>query len=226
MEWSDVSKLDDIWLNLGGRGNCHPRPGYENYIAVDLEPATEGWAVKQDLRQPLPLADGSVSRILTEDFVEHIRPDELSRLFAECYRVLKPGGYMRIACPDYNNPKDRHAFDNCEHDIRNPLHITRTDYPMMKALLEATPFKDIRFYHYWDGDTFVQKKIDYNLGPVKRTPDNDQRCHQDGLARKFRVFVSDLMFKLTHLNGFSEAEFLARKGHRLYITSIVVDLYR
>jgi len=226
MEWSEIAQRDEIWLNLGGRGNCHPRPGYENYIAVDLEPATEGWTVKHDLRQPIPLPDGSVSRILTEDFVEHVRPEEISRLLLECYRLLKPGGHMRIACPDYNNPKDRHAFDGSTHDIRNPLHITRTDYPMMKALLEASPFEDVRFHHYWEGESFVQKPIDYSLGPVKRTPDNDRRCRSDGLVRKFRTWVSDLLFIRRHPAGYAESEFLSRKGHRLYVTSLVVDVYR
>ena len=227
MEWSDVQKLPEIWLNLGGRSNCHPRPGYENYVAVDLEPVPDGWAVGHDLRKPLPLPDNSVSRIITEDFVEHIRPEEIGRLLVECHRLLKPGGHLRIACPDYNNPKDRDAFEGSpNHDKRNPLHITRTDYPMMKSILGASPFKEIRFYHYWDGDTFFQKPFDPALGPVKRTPENDQRCRQDTLGRKLRVFLSDIAFKLRHRSGYSEVEFLARKGHRLYITSLVVDLVK
>lgn len=226
MEWSDVRKLPEIWLNLGGRGNCHPRPGYENYVAVDLQPVADGWAVGHDLRKPLPLSDNSVSRILTEDFVEHIRSEETARLLVECHRILKPGGHLRMACPDYNNPKDRHAFEGSPHDIRNPLHITRTDYPLMQALLGASPFKDIRFYHYWDGDTFVQEPFDPALGPVKRTPENDRRCRPYTLGDKVRVLLGDIAFKLRHGSGYSEAEFLARKGHRLYVTSLVVDLFK
>lgn len=226
MEWSDVQKLPEIWLNLGGRSNCHPRPGYENYVAVDLEPVADGWAVGHDLRKPLPLPDNSVSRIITEDFVEHIRPEEIARLLVECHRVLKPGGHLRIACPDYNNPKDRHAFDGSPHDIRNPLHITRTDYPMMQSLLGASPFSDIRFYHYWDGDTFIQKPFDPALGPVKRTPDNDSRCRRGNVFKLIRGLFSDAWFKFSRGGNYTEAEFLARKGHRLYITSIVVDLFR
>lgn len=226
MTWADVARLPEIYLNLGGRDNCHPRPGYENYVAVDLNPMGE-WAVQHDLRQPIPLPDGSVSRIHTEDFIEHIRPEEIQRLLAECHRLLKPGGLMRIACPDYNNPKDRDAFAwGGGHDIRNPLHITRTDYPMVKALLAASPFKDYRFYHYWDGDRFVQEPIDYSLGMVRRTPDNDSRCRRPTPLKKLRGAVSDAWFRLARRGRYTEAEFLARKGHRLYVTSLVVDLRR
>ncbi len=163
MNWSDVGKLPEIYLNLGGRDNCHPKPGYEHYVAVDLEPRGE-WGVRHDLREPIPLPDGSVSRIHTEDFIEHIRPEEIRKLLTECHRLLKPGGMLRIACPDYNNPKDRKAFDwGGGHDIRNPLHITRTDYAFVKNLVESSPFRKYHFYHYWDGDRFVQEPIDYSL---------------------------------------------------------------
>lgn len=226
MDWNDVAKLDDIWLNFGGRGNCHPLPSYENYVSVDLEPPSAGWSVKHDLRDPIPLADGSVSRILTEHFVEHIKLEEISRLLIECYRLLKPGGHMRIACPDYSNPRDRRAFDGCEHDKRNPLHITRTDYHMIRKLIESSPFDDFYFFHYWDGDKFIQRNFDHSLGPIKRTPENDSRCRQDNVFRKVRTFFSDQIFKLTRSGNYTDVEFLSRRGHRLYITSLVVDLYK
>lgn len=101
MDWSEVLTKDPIYLNLGGGSNCHPRVGYENYISVDLNPPREGWAVRHDIRDPIPLPDGSVNRILSEDFMEHIRPEEIKELLAECFRLFKRGGMMRIGVPDY-----------------------------------------------------------------------------------------------------------------------------
>lgn len=226
LTWKEVEDLDEIWLNLGGRQNHHPVPEYQNYVAVDLKPIGGGWAVQHDLRTALPLADGSVSRIITEDFVEHIPADFIGQLLAEAYRVLEPGGTMRIACPDYNNPKDRFAFDGCAHDSRNEQHITRTDRFMIERLLFDSPFTEYRFLNYWDGDRFVQEDVDYSLGPVKRCPDNDPRCRRDGAQSKLRGALSDGKYAATHLRDFRLGEYRSRPGKRWHVTSVIVDIKR
>lgn len=53
-----------------------------------------------DLRDGLPLPDTSVCTIYSSHVFEHLYPDELQGLLAECHRVLRPGGGMRIVVPD------------------------------------------------------------------------------------------------------------------------------
>ena len=77
MKWHDVQKMDPIYLNLGGDSNCHPEKGYENYISVDLSLPDRSWMVAHDLREKIPLADGTVTRIHSEDFIEHIAVPEI-----------------------------------------------------------------------------------------------------------------------------------------------------
>lgn len=224
--WSDVEQLAPVWLNLGARQNHHPVAGYEGYVGVDLEPIGDGWTVQHDLRTPLPLPDGTVDRILTEDFVEHIPADFIADLLAECHRVLRPGGTMRIACPDYNNPKDRYAFDGHPHDSRNDLHITRTDRFMMERLLFASPFTDYRFVQYWDGDRFVRGELDDSLGPVKRCPDHDPRCRRAGWSARTRGVLADAKYVVTHPTSFRVGEFMSRPGKAWHVTSLIVDITR
>ncbi len=164
-----------IYLNLGGGINCHPKIGYKNYISVDINPPHEGWSVKHDVREPFPLAEHSVTRILSEDLVEHLKIEEIKVLFRECFRLLKPQAVMRIGVPDYDNPKDRLYFEK-GRDPRHPDHITLTNYELMKNIIEESPFSRYEFYHYWDEGEFIYKKIDYSLGMIKRTPVNDPRC--------------------------------------------------
>lgn len=87
-----VAAADPVRLHLG----CGPRllPGWINIDFI------LGADVLLDLRQPLPLPDASVDFIYSEDFLEHIGFQPGRRLLAECARVLKPGGTMRLATPD------------------------------------------------------------------------------------------------------------------------------
>ena len=57
--------------------------------------------IRWDVRWGLPLGDGSVRRFHCEHFFEHLRfPDEVMPALAECFRVLEPGGELRIIVPD------------------------------------------------------------------------------------------------------------------------------
>ena len=65
----------------------------------------DGWAVPgvdivTDLRQPLPLADGSCRRIFTEHVFEHIETDARSHVLAEFRRLMTSDGVLRIIVPD------------------------------------------------------------------------------------------------------------------------------
>lgn len=48
----------------------------------------------------LPLKDGSVALIFSAHLIEHLDQGSLLTLLQECRRVLKPGGRIRIECPD------------------------------------------------------------------------------------------------------------------------------
>ena len=54
-----------------------------------------------DIRTKLPFLDNSVRGIFCEHVLEHIDYDEdVPTFLAECHRVLKPGGTIRIIVPD------------------------------------------------------------------------------------------------------------------------------
>jgi predicted SAM-dependent methyltransferase len=54
-----------------------------------------------DLRCELPLADNTTRLIFTEHVLEHLDYDrDLAFVMSEFYRVLKPGGAVRIIVPD------------------------------------------------------------------------------------------------------------------------------
>lgn len=53
-----------------------------------------------DVRKPLPWANGTFTAVYASHVLEHLYLGEAQRLLKECYRVLKPGGVVRMVVPD------------------------------------------------------------------------------------------------------------------------------
>lgn len=69
-----------------------------DWLNTDIEP-TDGQAYL-DASVPFPLPDSSFRYVFSEHVVEHIPYEKAEVLFKECYRVLAPGGRIRIATPN------------------------------------------------------------------------------------------------------------------------------
>ncbi|MEL7153547.1 MAG: class I SAM-dependent methyltransferase [Pseudomonadota bacterium] len=76
---------------------------------------------RHDCRKPLPLPDGSVDHILCSHFLEHVFPDETTKILTDFQRVLKKGATAHIIVPDIavqidkykaEQGKDPQAADN------------------------------------------------------------------------------------------------------------------
>jgi len=70
----------------------------EGWLNADIYPS---WgAIHLDAGYPFPLPDRQFDDIFSEHMIEHISYAEGRRMLGECYRILKPGGTLRIATPD------------------------------------------------------------------------------------------------------------------------------
>lgn len=74
----------------------HPLPGWLN---TDLQPGHPD-ILPLDARKPLPFPDASFDFVFSEHVIEHMGFPEGCGMLAECRRILKPGGRIRIATPD------------------------------------------------------------------------------------------------------------------------------
>jgi SAM-dependent methyltransferase len=60
----------------------------EGWVNIDQNPAAD---LTLDLRERLPFPESTFSIIYSEHFLEHFSyPRDITRLLAECYRVLEP----------------------------------------------------------------------------------------------------------------------------------------
>ncbi|HEX3790502.1 MAG TPA: methyltransferase domain-containing protein, partial [Pseudonocardiaceae bacterium] len=71
---------------------------YGGWIGLDLGGPPSVYPV--DLREPLPLPTRSADGVIAEHVLEHFSPEQITALLMECHRILKPGGRIRVSCPD------------------------------------------------------------------------------------------------------------------------------
>ncbi len=69
-----------------------------NWANIDLN-KTKG-IIKHNLTQPLPIKSATIHFIFSEHFIEHINKKNGESLLDECFRVLIPGGVLRLSTPN------------------------------------------------------------------------------------------------------------------------------
>ena len=215
--WEEVAKKDPILLNLGGCGDCHPRKGYEGFVAVDIRAPREGWWVYHDLLKPIPLPDGYVERIHTEEFLQFLPLEDVEKIIRECYRVLKSGGRFRISTVDFNHPKNYSYLLKGKSPYNGVLVLMH--YELLKEVLDRSPFEEVNFLHYWKDGEFVQNPIDYSLGHIRRTPEHDKRNREVSPMGIWKNFL----FRLSKGFRLKPKDMVCLRGKPNHITSLVVD---
>ena len=81
-------------LHLGAGPNI-----LAGWLNTDVEPKGIG-VYYLDAGKPFPIQDQAFDYIFNEHLIEHFTYRDGLRVLQECYRVLKPGGAIRIATPD------------------------------------------------------------------------------------------------------------------------------
>ena len=71
---------------------------YAGWLNTDIEPT--GGQVYLNAAGTFPLPDRSVQYIFGEHVIEHLTYEEGLSMLRECYRVLAPGGKVRLATPN------------------------------------------------------------------------------------------------------------------------------
>jgi len=82
-----------IYIEVG----AGDKKGENGWITIDV---TKNCDVYWDLRKGLPFPDGSISKIYSSHFFEHLSFKEGQKFLNECLRVLVPGGNFSICVPN------------------------------------------------------------------------------------------------------------------------------
>ena len=73
-----------------------------DWLNFDFAPASPT-VRKANLLGRLPVADGAAALVYSSHFLEHVPRDLVPGFLRECWRVLRPGGVVRLVLPDLEN---------------------------------------------------------------------------------------------------------------------------
>lgn len=111
--------------------------------------------------------DDTVSLIYASHILEHFGRHEVKRVLAEWYRVLKPGGTLRLAVPDFLSIvlayEKGHPIEELMgllyggQDSKLNYHQVCFDYKYLEKLLKEVGFTEVKLYEWQDT---IHKKFD------------------------------------------------------------------
>lgn len=73
--------------------------GIVGWLNADLAPDSPQ-ILQLDATRPFPFPDSCFDYVFSEHMIEHVDLPGGRRMLAECHRILKPGGKLRISTPD------------------------------------------------------------------------------------------------------------------------------
>lgn len=116
-----------------GAGGSRPT----GWVTHDIEVPIEG---------PLPYADNTVDKIRAEHVIEHVDSAGLIHFLDSCYRILKPGGMLRLCVPIITAPPETFRLNREQaRDLAiNHGHKCIHNYFTIQAALWIAGFPDLQ----------------------------------------------------------------------------------
>jgi predicted SAM-dependent methyltransferase len=131
----------------------------------------EHFFIHHDLSYGLPLADGVADFVYSSHFLEHLFQKDAEYLLKEMYRVLKPGGTLRISVPDLKYAIALYQSGDKEKMLTSYFfveddgsyyarHKFMYDFEMLAEVLRNIGFKEVNQCSFQQGHTPDIKVLD------------------------------------------------------------------
>lgn len=180
------------YVNLGSGPNVVP-----GFVNIDFF-NTGGIDYGADLRYPLKIASSAVDGIFCEHTLEHLTYSQVNAVLGECYRILKPGGVIRVVLPDLSLFMRNYCAGNRDWFARweELIFITSRDSERaarrLLTSMEAVSFVTQEYGHVscWDFETLAAYLEKNGFREITATGPGKGRCAEllidlDDEERKF-----------------------------------------
>ncbi len=172
------------WINVDGSWNArlakYPRlrrmlSSFRLLPPDKLEIPWSPSILIRDVRKPFPFSDGSVTAVYASHVLEHLYREEGQRLIAESFRVLAPGGILRIVVPDLRAIVEEYLGSG---PLKNPR--TESETPASSHLLYRIydAWQDFHSHKWmYDADSLISLFKRTGFEQVER-----RECHNSRIA--------------------------------------------
>lgn len=137
-------------------------------IRLDIDPAVAP-DILGTMTDMAEVADGSMDALYSSHNVEHLYAHEVPLAFAEFFRVLKPGGFAMVTCPDLQSLGQLLAEGKLEDQayVSPAGPITPLDilYGLRTAVARGNHF--MAHKTGYTNQTLGQKLVQAGFGPVR-----------------------------------------------------------
>jgi SAM-dependent methyltransferase len=114
------------YLNVGCGTRFHP-----DWINVDLIPSAPQ-VIAHDLRRGLPFTDNTFDVVYHSHVLEHFPKNNVRHFMRECFRVLRPGGILRVVVPDLEGIVRQYLDALQQADTGHPSLEANYDWMMLE----------------------------------------------------------------------------------------------
>lgn len=181
------------YLNLGCGSKFH-----ENWVNVDMT-SNSNDVIKANLLKGIPFPDDTFEVVYHSQVLEHIPKEDARGFISECYRVLKPGGIIRIVVPDLENIIDEYRRLLSEN-LENPTPESEANYEwIMLELFDQTVrnFSGGHMANYLRrpelvNERYVIDRIGYTGRNIRNTYLARKSKNKISAYKKFKRFVKSV----------------------------------
>jgi predicted SAM-dependent methyltransferase len=115
---------------------------FDNWINIDINNKISDIDFAWDATQHFPFDDATCALIYNEHFLEHLSIEQASAFLAECYRLLTPGGVLRIAMPSLEQIVAKY----CSENWKDQGWLNWPDYQFIQTRAEMINIA----FRWWD----------------------------------------------------------------------------
>ena len=101
-----------------------------HWTNIDIAPSDSS-IISLNAASHLPFANDTFSVVYNSAFIEHLATDEATRFVRECFRVMEPGGIIRIGTPDMEQ-LCRLYLDRLEKTSTNEAYAGEYDWMVIE----------------------------------------------------------------------------------------------
>jgi len=199
------------YLNLGCGSHYSTKKEWTN---IDFVSSGDG-VIAHNLLKGIPCDSNSFDLVYHSHVLEHFSKEDGETFIAECFRVLKPGGTLRIAIPDLEQIA-RHYLKFLEEGLQNPNDtLIRANYEWMliemyDQTVRNTSGGNMGKYLFQDtipNEEFVFKRIgeegralrNFYLAS-KGIKQSENRTATENLLAKLKRKVRNYLIKKVHID--------------------------